>query len=187
MLEIEAKFLEIDADDIRSRLQNLGAEKTYDGEIIVHRFAEIDDATKKLRLRYRVTTGVIDCTIKTKVHTNGAKVKREEECSWEGSYADFKDESARLQSEGMTLTDDVDKQRETWKRPGITYELDTITDPIWIPTFLEIEVDDVSLLEESARELGLSMNDAKTWSMWKTIKHYRKKRAGLLEEPVLES
>jgi adenylate cyclase class 2 len=169
MKEIEAKFLEIDKENIIQRLESLGAIKTFEGEIVASYFDTSKRHLKRkgmvLRLRRRGPGSEI--TLKRKISSKEAKVMEE----YESVVSDFSEMKLILRSLGYIETVRRTKHRITYSIGETHFEIDTIKD---MPPFLEIEAPSIDGIRKSAESLGISMNDAKTWSEGDVRRYYRK-------------
>jgi predicted adenylyl cyclase CyaB len=170
MKEIEAKFLEIDKDNIIAKLESLGARKTFEGEIIASYFDTRKRHLKRkgliLRLRRRGQGSEI--TLKRRISAIGAKVMEEHE----STVSDFEETKLILGALGYVETVKRAKHRITYAIGETHFEIDTIAG---MPPFLEIEAPGVEEIRKAAESLGIDMKGAKTWSEGDVRRYYARK------------
>lgn len=153
--EIEAKWLNIDIEEFRSKLKSVGAK-------LVH--AE----RKMVRKNYDYPDGSLFAK-------NGWVRLRDEGDKVTLSYKQLNDRTLHGTSEVNVIVDSFDStdnflqaigleskslqetRRESWTLEGVEIELDTWP---WIPSFVEIEAHSEEKLVRVARRLGLDMADA---------------------------
>ncbi len=150
--EIEAKFLDVDPEEIRRQLRDLDAVLVHP-EVLMKRKV-FDHPTNKqsdwLRVRDegdRVTMSykkVIDRTV------HGTK-----EITIEVS--DFDNACAILAAAQLRSAAYQETRRETWRLDDVEIMIDTWP---WIPTFVEIEAPSEETLKSAAKKLGLEWGGA---------------------------
>ncbi len=153
--EIEAKWLDVNLEEFRKKLEYQGAKlvenerlmvrKIYDypdGKLAnVNGWVRVRDEGDKVTLSYKQLN---DRTI------NGTKEVTIIVDSIEAT-------SSFLELVGMKLVSTQETKRESWMLDGAEIELDTWP---WIPSFVEIETDNESLLKNTADRLGLEISEA---------------------------
>ena len=153
--EIEAKFLNIDKENIRKLLKNIGAELVAP-ERLMNR-AVFNGKHKKEYYRVRNEGKQITMSF-----------KREEERSIEGmkeicltvdNYNNAVEFLTSLAGKPKALQETY---RESWVKDGVEIDIDTWP---WIPPFIEIEGKSTKAVEEIANKLGLKMIDAQYGSV----------------------
>ena len=160
--EIEAQFLDIDKDDIRSKLKEIGAnlEKPevlmrrvvfYTGE---HSFARVRDEGDKIVMTYKNVSDdhSILGTKEVNIEVN-----------------DYDDAILFLRSCGLKTKAHQETKREIWKFGEVEICIDTWP---WLPTFIEIEGPSEESVWETADKLGFEKNQAKFGSVDTTYQHY---------------
>ena len=160
--EIEAQFLDIDKDDIRSKLKEIGAnlEKPevlmrrvvfYTGE---HSFARVRDEGDKIVMTYKNVSDdhSILGTKEVNIEVN-----------------DYDDAILFLRGCGLKTKARQETKREIWKFGEVEICIDTWP---WLPTFIEIEGPSEELAWETADKLGFEKNQAKFGSVDTTYQHY---------------
>lgn len=153
--EIEAKFLNVNADDLREKLQNIGAVREYPETLM--RRKTWDDRDENLR---KVGGWV-------RVRDEGDKVTL--------SYKQLNDRTVHGTKEVTVVVDSFDTtnvffeaigfvqksyqetKREKWLLNGAEITIDTWP---WIPTFVEIEASTENSLKNIAGELGFDWENA---------------------------
>ena len=160
--EIEAQFLDINKDDIRLKLKEIGAklEKPevlmkrvvfYTGE---HSFARVRDEGGKIVMTYKDVSD--DHSI---LGTKEVNVEVD----------DYDDAILFLRGCGLKIKARQETKREIWKFNEVEICIDTWP---WIPTFIEIEGPTEESVWETARELGFRKEQAKFGSVDTTYQHY---------------
>jgi len=155
-IEIEAKWLNIDKDQIRAHLQACSAELVHeertmrrrnydypDGRLDITRngWIRVRDEGNKVTLSYkqlddRTVTGMKEVTVEV------------------GS---FEAACSFLESVGFHCFTVQETLRESWLLDGSEVEIDTWP---WIPSFVEIESSDEASLQRVAQKLGLDYEEA---------------------------
>lgn len=151
--EIEAKFLDIDHDDIRDKLELLGAE-----------------CEQPMRLMRRVTIDTPEMKSKDaflRVRDEGHRVtmtyKQFDELTVDGTkeievtVGDFDKTIQLLAAAGLPYGSFQESKRETWRYGDVEIVLDEWP---WLKPYIEIEGRSESILREVATELDLNWDDA---------------------------
>jgi len=160
--EIEAQFLDINKDEIRKRLEEIGAELKkpevlmkrtvfYTGE---HSFARVRDEGDKIVMTYKNVSD--DNSI---LGTKEVNV----------TVSDYEDAILFLQGCGLKAKAKQETKREVWVLDGVEITIDTWP---WIPTFMEIEGPSEEKVWSTAKALGYGKEQAKYGSVDTTYQHY---------------
>ena len=160
--EIEAQFLDINKDDIRLRLKEIGAklEKPevlmkrvvfYTGE---HSFARVRDEGGKIVMTYKDVSD--DHSI---LGTKEVNIEVD----------DYDNAILFLRGCGLKIKARQETKREIWELNEVEICIDTWP---WIPTFIEIEGPTEESVWETARKLGFRKEQAKFGSVDTTYQHY---------------
>ena len=160
--EIEAQFLDINKDVVRSKLKEIGAklEKPevlmrrvvfYTGE---HSFVRVRDESDKIVMTYKNVSD--DHSIL------GAKEVNIE-------VNDYDDAILFLKGCGLEIKARQETKREIWKFGEVEICIDTWP---WLPTFIEIEGPTEESVWETAKKLGFDKFQAKFGSVDTTYQHY---------------
>ena len=153
--EIEAKFLAVDHDKLRGRLQELGAmreqpmrlmrRKVYDFPDLrlekVGGWARVRDEGDKITMSYK------------QLNDRGLHGTKEVNLVID----DFAQADAFLQALGLEAASFQETKRESWMLDGVQIELDEWP---WIRPFVEIEGPSEAAVKTIAAKLGLDWNDA---------------------------
>ena len=160
--EIEAQFLDIDKDAIRTKLKEIGA-KLVKPEILMrrvvfhlneHSFARVRDEGDKIVMTYKNVSD--DNSIL------GTKEVNVEVNSYEDAILFMRGCGLRLKAEQET-------KREIWTIDKVEICIDTWP---WIPTFMEIEGPTEKSVWDTAKKLGFNKSQAKFGSVDTTYQHY---------------
>lgn len=171
MKEIEIKILEINPEEIRKKLKDLGAEKVFDEELNTILF---DFPDKKLEkndnhLRVRQVGGKIEFCFKGK--NESAKFKTKEEI--EVHTDSFEDTVKILEKLGFIRIYEGQRRRESYKLGKITFEMDHYpTMPVW----LEVEAPTEEEVVEYVEKLGFNMDQTTNLSARDLEKMYLEKK-----------
>ncbi len=147
-IELEARFLEIDKNDLISRLEKLGAKdegENFLNEII---FYDKDFLWKESNefVKLRSNGKNITLTYKKRVHE---EIDGTEEIEVEVSG--FEDTKKILEKSGLVVGRYQEKKRHTFVFNGVCVDIDT-----WpkVPTYVEIEGDSEEEIKKVSLELG---------------------------------
>ncbi len=153
--EIEAKWLNIDIEQIRKKLKGLGAtlinkerlmtRKVYDFPDMrlekIGGWARVRDEGDKITMSYKQLS---DRTLHGTKEVTLVVDNFDEACNF-------------LESIGLVANAFQETKRESWKLGDTEVELDTWP---WIPSFVELESVSEEALKETASLLGLDYKDA---------------------------
>ncbi len=175
-LEIEATFLEVDKNEIRSKLKALGG-KLIQPEILMrrivfdlhsnHAFARVRDEGNRIVLTY-------------KNHHNDTLTGTEE---INVEVNNYEDTIAILKACGLRAKSDEDSYRETWELDDVEITIDTWP---WIPTYIEIEGPSEISVKSAATKLGYNMQNAVIGSVDSVYKLYYDVSSELINEQLSE-
>lgn len=152
--ELEVKFLDINKEEIKSKLKNLGAidlgEDLIEEVIIYDQDLKWKDEGKKF-IRLRKRKGKIYLAYKNHFALEFGKTEE-----IEVEVSDLEIATAFFEELGFIAYRQQEKKRHTFTLNGVTFDIDT-----WprIPTYLEIEGTDKMQIKNMAKELELD------WSM----------------------
>jgi adenylate cyclase class 2 len=171
MKEIEAKILEIDPAEIRRKMQEMNAEKKFEGEVRSEFYDYEDGRIEEngiLRLR-RLGSETILTRKTDKENQDGAKVMEEIEFE----VSDMDEARALLTSLDLEQIHSSEKTRAKWHHDNIEYVIDWYPD---IPALLEVEAPTHQELTEAIEELGYNPDNAKDWGSHELYQHYNAER-----------
>ena len=160
--EIEAQFLDIDKNNIRAKLEKVGAELVKP-EVMMRRV--VFDVDENSYARVRDEGGKTVMTYKN-VEEEGS-IHGIKELNVE--IDDFENGVLFLKSCGLKAKSEQETYREVWTLGEVEICIDTWP---WIPTFVEIEGPSEEAVWETAKKLGLSREKAKFGSVGTTYQHY---------------
>ena len=160
--EIEATFYDIDKDEIRAKLKDLGAKLIYP-EFLMRRkvydtgrgsFARVRQEGNGVVMTYKSYT---DDTVITGCKEVNVKVD------------DYDAANLFMQGIGMKLKADQDSYRELWELDGVEITIDTWP---WIPTYIEVEGPSEDAVWAVSGKLGYSKEDAHFGSVDRVYNYY---------------
>lgn len=153
--EIEAKFLNVDKENIRKLLKNIGAELVAP-ERLMNR--AVFDGKRKSEY-YRVRNEGSQITMSFKREEKRSIEGMKEICLTVDNYNNAVEFLTSLAGKPKALQETY---RESWVKDGVEIDIDTWP---WIPPFIEIEGKSAEAVEGIADKLGLKMVDAKYGSV----------------------
>lgn len=149
-IEIEAKWLDVDHDDLRIKLKNIGAELVQAERRMDRKIYDFPDG------RLQRIGGW------ARVRDEGDRVtmsyKQQDDKSLHGTKEvnlvvdSFDEADSFLRALGLECKSTQETKRESWKHGDVEIELDTWP---WIPPYVEIEAPSESELNNTAKALGL--------------------------------
>ena len=151
--EVEAKFLSVDLDGVRAKLNNLGAVCKQPMRLMSR--VTIDNAAMKAKdafLRVRDEGHKVTMTYKQfdELSVSGAK-------EIEVVVGDFEDTVELLKQVGLPYRSFQESKRETWELGDIEIMLDEWP---WLDPYVEVEADSEAKVKETAAKLGFGWKDA---------------------------
>lgn len=161
--EIEAQFLDINKDEIREKLKEIGA-KCVKPEVLMKRVVFDTGPHTFARVRDE-GAGKIVMTYKNIADEKSILGTREVNLVID----DYENGVLFLKSCGLEPKAEQESYRETWKDGEVEICIDTWP---WIPTFIEIEGPSEALVWETAKKLGLEKSSAKFGSVDTSYQHY---------------
>lgn len=152
--EIEAKFLNVDHDEVRAKLKKLGAKLEQPMRLMRRTLFDYPDQRfQKNRQRLRVRDEVDRVTVNFK--GRGVNQYADEIETTVGSY----DTMINLfKATGFEAYSFQESKRETWRYKNVEVVLDEWP---WLNLYIEIEGPDEPSIKAVAQELGFSWKDAK--------------------------
>jgi predicted adenylyl cyclase CyaB len=164
MQEIEAKVLEIDLEQVRAKLAELGAEQVFDNDVRSVYF-DAPGMEEGDVLRLRQAGDKVFITMKEQVdHTKDSKVLEETEFAVDDFDAAMK-LLTKLGKEVASFT----KYRVKWKKGKVEYVVDRYEG---IPPLLEIEAPTEEQVKDAFEELGYSWGETVDWDAREVFEHY---------------
>lgn len=170
MKEVEVKVIDIDKKKIIDKLESLGAEKTFDGDVFTVKFDFPDGKLHKESsyIRLRKQGDIAFMTFKKLLGQEDAKVADE----FEVAIENFGETRKILEALGL-------KEIKSWAKHRISYELDEVHIDLdsqeETPDFMEIESPYIDDINDLVEELEIPRNKVKTWTGSELIEHYKKK------------
>ena len=175
MQEVEVKFLEVDGGSLTRKLLAIGAKKIFEGEVFAVYFEHplgLIGSSEQLRLRRKrdvVKGDIVELTYKKDKEKGKAKIADETEVK----VSDYDAMHSLLRHLGFQEKRSQQKYRVSYQVKNFLYEFDTMPN---IPTFLEVEANSIKSLEEAVSLIGLSMENAKSWSGRDVIDYYARRK-----------
>jgi len=172
MTEIEVKILDINPEDIRKKLLDAGAKRTFHGELIAKVFDFPDLRMKNAdgHLRLRKIGDKTELTYKEAVKSEKFKKRIETEVI----VSDFDTAEKILRKIGLRETRSYRKTRESYQLGNISFDIDIYPEETGIPPLVEIESTEEGI-KEGVKLLGFQTKDTTTVSGWKLLDIYKDK------------
>ena len=152
--EIEAKWLDVDHNDLRLKLKNIGAELVHSERLMARKIYDFPNAQlKKVGGWARVRDEGDRVTM---------RYKQQDDKSLHGTKEvnltvdSFDEADSFLLALGLVCKSTQETKRESWKLGDVEIELDTWP---WIPPYVEIEAPSESELTKTAKALGLTYEE----------------------------
>ena len=161
--EIEAQFLDIDKNEVRTKLKEIGA-KLVKPEVLMRRV--VFDLGKHEYARVRDEGGgKIVMTYKNVADDKSILGTKEVNVVID----DYENGILLLKSCGLKPKSKEESYREAWTLGEVEICIDTWP---WIPTFVEVEGPSEESVWDTAKKLGLKREKAKFGSVDTTYQHY---------------
>ncbi|MFP4117606.1 MAG: class IV adenylate cyclase [Candidatus Woesearchaeota archaeon] len=173
MDEIEVKILNIDPKKIILRLEELGAEKIFDGRVETY-FYDTDGCLKENNdmLRLRKMGDKTFLTFKHKISKDEVKIYDE----LETEVSDFNKMRDIIEALDYRQEKKLTKTRSSYAIGNVKFEIDKFLDDFAdIPTFLEIEAESKEEIFRNAELLGFTKKDCCSRSTDDIIREYKEK------------
>jgi adenylate cyclase, class 2 len=164
-VELEAKFININKEEIRTKLKNLGAELVYEERLMRRKVYEHPINKNDDWFRVRDEGDRVTLSYKK---LNNRSVSGMEEIMF--VVPDFDQACRFLENTHLQYLSYQETKREMWLLDTAEITIDTWP---WIPTLLEIEDHSEEKVAETASKLGFDMKDALYGSVENVyVKHY---------------
>ena len=175
MDEIEVKILEVNREELESKLISIGAKKVSQKEVVTLFFDSKDYFFKKanslVRLRKEKDRSIL--TFKKLIDNKKAKIAEE----YEVTVSNLGNMKKILESLGLSVQAQMSKLRTSYVFNNVKFEIDKYLDNYnYIPEFLEIEANSIDNILKYARMLGFNIEDCKAWSTLDLINYYSTKK-----------
>ena len=161
--EIEAQFLDIDKNEIREKLKEVGA-KLVKPEVLMRRVVFDTGPNTFARVRDE-GEGKIVMTYKNVADENSILGTKEVNVVID----DYENGILLLKACGLEPKAEQESYRETWVFGDVEICIDTWP---WLPTFIEIEGPSEKSVWDTADKMGLKREKAKFGSVDSTYRHY---------------
>lgn len=150
--EIEAKFLDVDIDDVRERLKSAGATCEQPMRAMKRVIIESEAMGNDTYLRIRDEGDKTTITLKSfeSLSITGAK-------EIETVVGNFDDIVAILRASGLVPRSIQESRRETWRLSEAEIVIDEWP---WLRPYIEIEAPSEAAVHDAAVRLGFDMNQA---------------------------
>lgn len=153
--EIEAKFIKIDKDEIRARLQDLGATLVCEERLMRRKTFDFPNKTlfkKRAYIRVRDEGDKVTTTFKC-VEGEGVHGTKELEAVVSG----FDDMCAIYERLGLKEKSYKETRREEWELDGVRVTIDSWP---WVEPFVELEGESEAALKAVADKLNFTWDEA---------------------------
>ena len=172
--EIEVKYLEIDKQDIEKKLKEIGATKV--GDFFLRHISfdypdyRLDKDNSWIRLRDEQKQVILAYKKRMGVSSQDGSINDEGMLETEVKVDSYDNTRVFLKNIGLIEKHgEAQKKRTKWKKGNIIFDIDTIA---MIPTYIEIEAQDLNEIDKVAIELGLNPEKRKICSANQVYKIY---------------
>ena len=171
--EIEVKFLEIDAQDLQKKLEDIGAVRIGEYFQRVHIFDfpgfPLDTAHSWVRLRDNGEKVTLSFKKRAGVASKGGDNNDETAQEIEIVVDDLEKTKQILFAIGMIDKRYMENKRVKWRKGTITFDIDS-----WprVPTYVEIEGDSLDAVKGVSEELGFDFKEGKIYSAQQVFLRY---------------
>jgi len=171
-METEVKILNINPEEIRKKLLDLGAERIFNGRLEAKVFDFPGETLRKkgAHLRIRKTGDKTEITYKEAKKSKEFKKRVEIETHIE----DFDIMQKILEKLGLNEFNNYEKTRESFKLQNIRFDIDVYPEETGIPPLVEIESTEEGV-KKGVELLGFQMKDTSTASVWSLLELYKNK------------
>ncbi|RMG06000.1 MAG: class IV adenylate cyclase [Nitrospirae bacterium] len=170
-IEHEVKILEIDRDKIIERLEEIGAERIFEGLVVDEYFDYPDRRLRKGGHLLRIREKGDDIIVTIKGPSLGGAVKSREEREFSLSSAGGMKELLHLLDLECWLK--LTKKRTVYKKGDVRFAIDAYLNEFgFIPEFLEIEAVEVEDIYRYASLLGYEKHSCLPWSFEELRRFY---------------
>lgn len=175
MDEIEVKILEVNRQEVESKLLSLGANKVFDGIVDSSLFNFEDNRIKNAKSTCRLRKVGSESFLAFKEFVPHPEVKVRKE--YEIKVSDFDTMKLILETIGLHEWQHFKKHRPSYEIDDVKFEFDLLEGE-WshIPEFLEIEGPDVKTIYKYVELLGFKKEDCKSWGGRELINHYKNRK-----------
>lgn len=153
--EIEVKFIDVDIEDIRTRLEKAGAVLEHSMRLM--RRALIEESHHKAErsfIRIRDEGDKVTITYKRRDKGEDSLTSAKE---IETTVGDFDTMVELFAAAGWSYTTYQESKRETWQYKDVEVVIDEWP---WVNPYIEIEGNSEGAVRQAAKELGFDWNDA---------------------------
>jgi adenylate cyclase, class 2 len=168
--EIEIKILNINVEEIKKKLLDLGAKEIFNGEVhaILLDFPDKRMINADRFIRVRKVGNQTELCYKGEKEKDSQFKSREE---IEVNTNDFETTLKIFKKIGLKEFHEGRKRRESYKINNTRFEIDSWAN---IPAFLEIESNDKNKIKEYVEKLGYTMENTTTISFHEIEEMYKK-------------
>ncbi len=174
MQEVRVKIPKINRKKIETKLISLGAIKTFEGEICSS-FFDIKDSKEKNNesmLIVRKIENKTYITVKKPITNSGFQLREE----YSFSTSDFHETKHIIKSLGLKEYESTRFHRIIYTLKDLTFKFDKYYDKhSSVPEFFEIQANDLDMIYEYAKILGIKKEKCLPISTAELLKKYKKK------------
>jgi len=167
MDEVELKFLDINVEEIKAKLDIVGAELIYDSKMEMFPFLADGFHSYKSEYKYlRIRKVNDDVTITFKAPNKDSDMSFREEV--EIKVDSYENGILLIENLGFERGAVFRKHRVHYEFGDVHFELDTLDN---VPTYLEVETNSEEAMIDICLELGLDINDGKKGTIVEILPH----------------
>lgn len=169
--ETEVKYLDVDHEELESRILDEGGTKVFEGIVLAEYFNGLP-GKKNLTIRLRKKGDLVELTTK-KRRKNKYEERNVRDCDeLQVEVSDFDEMRKILLKLGLQSLRTVVKERVAYVLGQAKIDADRIIDPDGVPPFAEIEASRIKTIRSTSKLLGFDWSKRKGWSTRGVLEHY---------------
>jgi predicted adenylyl cyclase CyaB len=169
--ETEVKFLDVDHEELESRILDEGGKKVFEGPVFAEYFNGLP-GKKNLTIRLRKKGDLVELATKRR-RKNKYEERNVRDCDeLQVEVSDFDEMKEILLKIGLQSLRTVTKDRVAYVLGQAKIDADRITDPEGVPPFAEVEAARVKIIRSTSKLLGLDWKERKGWSTRGVLEYY---------------
>ncbi len=163
-VEHEIKVLNVDINQVKEKLEELGAKKVYEDE---RKFTVLDNENGDYLKQDKLIRITEEGSVKVSIHINNSKPKIKEAIKYKASRV--KEQLDFFLAIGLKPIAKAKAQRISYELGDIDFDID---DFYKIPPYLEIDIENVDNYQELLKKLGLENHEVVKMGTEAIFEHY---------------
>lgn len=163
-VEHEIKVLNVDINQVKAKLEELGAKKVYEDE---RKFTVLDNENGDYLKQDKLIRITEEGSVKVSIHINNSKPEIKEAIKYKASRV--KEQLDFFLAIGLKPIAKAKAKRISYELGNIDFDID---DFYKIPPFLEIDIENVDNYQELLKKLGLENHEVVRMGTEAIFEHY---------------